>query len=298
MLKSSSLNRIMRMTLLLFVLVILYLFPNNNNEYNLKVVKATSSNYHDIFLLDKNNYVSKTTISVKSIEKEKLALDLLNSLVIDGINKNKIPSSFKAIIPKNTTIDKVKVDNEHILVSFSEDILKEENNKEKMIECIVYTLTSIPNIKYVNILVNEKENNYFKNEYTRDIGINKKIDITSLNDINNVTIYYVSSNNNVNYYIPVTKYINSKDDKINIIINELSSKSSYESNLMSYLNNETKLMSYTLEDNDLNLYFNEAILNSKKDNKILEEVIYSISYSIKDSIEVSNIHFYVNDKEI
>ena len=298
MLKSSSLNRIMRMTLLLFVLVILYLSPNNNNEYNLKVVKATSSNYHDIFLLDKNNYVSKTTISVKSIEKEKLALDLLNSLVIDGINKNKIPSSFKAIIPKNTTIDKVKVDNEHILVSFSEDILKEENNKEKMIECIVYTLTSIPNIKYVNILVNEKENNYFKNEYTRDIGINKKIDITSLNDINNVTIYYVSSNNNVNYYIPVTKYINSKDDKINIIINELSSKSSYESNLMSYLNNETKLMSYTLEDNDLNLYFNEAILNSKKDNKILEEVIYSISYSIKDSIEVSNIHFYVNDKEI
>ena len=298
MLKSSSLNRIMRMTLLLFVLVILYLFPNNNNEYNLKVVKSTSSNYHDIFLLDKNNYVSKTTISVKSIEKEKLALDLLNSLVIDGINKNKIPSSFKAIIPKNTTIDKVKVDNEHILVSFSEDILKEENNKEKMIECIVYTLTSIPNIKYVNILVNEKENNYFKNEYTRDIGINKKIDITSLNDINNVTIYYVSSNNNVNYYIPVTKYINSKDDKINIIINELSSKSSYESNLMSYLNNETKLMSYTLEDNDLNLYFNEAILNSKKDNKILEEVIYSISYSIKDSIEVSNIHFYVNDKEI
>ena len=41
-------------------------------EYNLtKIVNNDiKSNYHDIFLIDKNNYVAKTTISVKSIEKE------------------------------------------------------------------------------------------------------------------------------------------------------------------------------------------------------------------------------------
>ena len=296
MIKRSSLNRIIKMTMFLFILFILYLFPNKN-VYNLKTVKTSTSNYHDIYLLDKNNYVSKTTISVKSIEKEKLAIDLLNSLIINGINKNKIPNSFSAVIPENTKIQKLKVNNEHVLVSFSNDILK-TNNKEKMIESIVYTLTSISNIKYVNILVEDKENYFFKKEYTRDIGINKKTDISTLNDISRITIYYVSSENNVNYYIPVTKYINSKDDKVKIIIEELSSKSSYESNLMSYLNYDTKLMSYTLEDSDINLYFNDSILNSKKDNKILEEVIYSISYSIKDSIPVSNVHFYVNNKEI
>ena len=69
-----------------------------------------------------------------------------------------------------------------------------------MIESIVYTLTSISNIKYVNLLIDDKEDSYFKPEYTRNIGINKKIDITSLNDINNVTIYYVSSNNNILIY--------------------------------------------------------------------------------------------------
>lgn len=296
MIKRSSLNRIIKMTMFLFILFILYLFPNKN-VYNLKTVKTSTSNYHDIYLLDKNNYVSKTTISVKSIEKEKLAIDLLNSLIINGINKNKIPNSFSAVIPENTKIQKLKVNNEHVLVSFSNDILK-TNNKEKMIESIVYTLTSISNIKYVNILVEDKENDFFKNEYTRDIGINKKTDISTLKDISRITIYYVSSENNVNYYIPVTKYINSKDDKVKIIIEELSSKSSYESNLMSYLNYDTKLMSYTLEDSDINLYFNDSILNSKKDNKILEEVIYSISYSIKDSVPVSNVHFYVNNKEI
>ena len=246
------------MTLLLFVLFILYLFPSKQ-IYNLDTISTSSSNYHDIFLLDKNNLVSKTTISVKSIEKEKMSEDLLYSLIINGRNKDKIPSGFNAIIPENTIVQKVRVYNDLIIVSFSDNILKEKNNKDKMIECIVYTLTSISNIKKVNLLINEKENNYFKNEYTRDIGVNKKIDITSLNDINNVTIYYVSKENNVNYYIPVTKIINSRDDKIKIIVDELSSKSSYESNLMSYLNYDTKLMSYTLNDNDLNLYFNPLV---------------------------------------
>ena len=297
MIKRSSLNRIVRMTLLLFVLFLFYFFPSKT-KYNLNTISTSTSNYHDIFLLDKNKYVSKTTISVKSIEKEKLAEDLLYSLIINSKNNNKIPSGFKSTIPENTKVQKIKVENEYITISFSEDILKEEKNKEKMIESIVYTLTSIPNIKHVVLLINEKENNYFEKEYTRDIGVNKIIDITSLNDINSITLYYVSKENNVNYYIPVTKYINSKDDKIKIIIDELSSKSSYESNLMSYLNYETKLMSYTLDENDLKLYFNDAILNSKEDSKILEEVIYSISYSIKDTIEVSNIHFYVNNKEI
>lgn len=294
MIKNSSINRIIRTTLFLFVLFLLYLFPSKK-VYNLNVINTGASNYHDIYLIDKNNYVSKTTISVKSIEKEKLARDLLESLIIDGKNKDKIPSGFKAIIPEKTIVNKVRVDNDRITVSFSDRI--KNAKKEKMIECIVYTLTSINNIKYVELLVDNKEDSYFDKEYTRSIGINKKNELTSLHNINDITIYYVSNMNNVNYYIPVTKYINNKEDKIKIIIDELSSKSSYESNLMSYLNYDTKLTNYTIKGDDLNLYFTDSILNSSSDNKILEEVIYSVSYSIKESYEVNNIHFFVNDKE-
>lgn len=294
MIKNSSINRIIRTTLFLFVLFLLYLFPSKK-VYNLNIINTGASNYHDIYLIDKNNYVSKTTISIKSIEKEKLARDLLESLIIDGKNKDKIPSGFKAIIPEKTIINKVRVDNDRITVSFSDRI--KNGKKEKMIECIVYTLTSINNIKYVELLVDNKEDAYFDKVYTRSIGINKKNELTSLHNINDITIYYVSNMNNVNYYIPVTKYINNKEDKIKIIIDELSSKSSYESNLMSYLNYDTKLTNYTIQGDDLNLYFTDSILNSSSDNKILEEVIYSVSYSIKDSYEVNNIHFFVNDKE-
>jgi len=296
MIKKLSMNRICKMTLFVFIFFLLYLFPNNK-EYELKTnIVNKQYNYHDIYLIDKNNYVSKTNIIVNSIEKEKLAKDLLDSLTIDSKNSIKVPNNFKAVIPKKTKILNIKKENETIRVTFSNEITN-TNNKDQMIECIVYTLTSINNIKRV-ILSVENDNEYFKNEYTRNIGINKKYDITNLNDILSVTIYYLSKENDVDYYIPVTKYMNSKDNKIKVIIDELASKSTLESNLMSYLNYETKLINYEIKDDDIYLYFNESILNSSNDNKILEEVIYTISYSVKDSIEVNNIHFIVNDKEI
>ena len=212
-----------------------------------------------------------------------MAKDLIISLIVDSKNKSKLPDGFKSIIPKGTNLQKVSINNKYAIISFDENILK-TNNKNKMLECIIYTLTSINDIKYVKILVNEKENDFFDFEYSREYGINKEYNITSLKDINNITIYYVSKYNDVNYYIPVTKYYNSNDDKIKIIINELSAKSSYQSNLMSYLNYDTKLINYNIDNDDLYLYFDQSILG--EDDKILEEVIYSISYSIKDSYPV------------
>ena len=294
MLKRYFINNILKMTLFAGVLLLICIYPKNN-KYNLDTKHVSGTNYHDIFLIDKNNYVSKTTIAVSSIENKKLAFDLITSLIIDSKNKSKIPNNFKGIIPKGTNIQKITIDNTYLIISFDDNILK-TNNKEKMLECIVYTLTSIKNISHIKILVNEKENDFFDKEYTREIGVNKMYDLTSFEDINCITLYYVSNNDDKNYFIPVTKYINNKEDKIKIIIDELASSSSYQSNLMSYLNYDTKLINYNIEDQELYLYFNDAIIN-KADDKILEEVIYSISYSIKDSIYVNNIHFFVNDKE-
>ena len=52
MIKRLSLTKILRMTLLLFVLLLLYIFPNSNEYIETKQVNA-SSYYHDIYLIDK-----------------------------------------------------------------------------------------------------------------------------------------------------------------------------------------------------------------------------------------------------
>ena len=216
MIKEIFLKRILKMTLLLSVLVLFYIFPNNEpSSYDIAPV-SSSSNYHDIFLLDKNGFVSKTTVSVSSIEKEKMAKDLLKTLVVDSENKNKIPEGFYAIIPKKTIINSIKVNNETISVDFS-DKIKKTINKDKLVECIVYTLTSINGINKVYLTIDGKNKDFFIEVYDRSIGINKNIEIYNFHNLKTVNLYYISNNDNVNYYIPVTKYINDKRDRINII---------------------------------------------------------------------------------
>ena len=174
-----------------------------------------------------------------------------------------------------------------------------------MIESIIYSLTSIDNIKYISIYV---EGNILKELpnskkklntiLDRTYGINKEFNITTLNNTQKTTIYYVSKHEDYYYYVPVTKYMNSNISKIEIIIKELTSSKMLNTNLISYLNSNTELLSYNETDKTLLLNFNESILNDINTNNILEEVTYSINLSIKDNYDIKDVIYYVNDKII
>ena len=65
---------------------------------------------------------------------------------------------------------------------------------------------------------------------------------------------------------------------------------------MSFLNNNVELIDYKEENDILFLNFNEYLYDSE--DKILEEVIYSISYSVFDNYNVSMVMFEVNGEEV
>ena len=101
------------------------------------------------------------------------------------------------------------------------------------------------------------------------------------------------------YYTPVTKYVNNDNqDKIKVIIDELASSLLYESNLMSYLDMNVKLLDYEITDKVIKLNFNDSILSDTTSNHILEEVIYTISLSVFDNYPVQEVVFLVNNEEI
>ena len=102
--------------------------------------------------------------------------------------------------------------------------------------------------------------------------------------------------NDKTYYVPVTKYLNDNREKITIIIDELNSTSLYTTNLMSFLNQDVKLINCIENNEELILEFNDAILSSE--NIILDEVIYTLIYSIKDNYDVKKVTFLVENKEI
>ena len=177
--------------------------------------------------------------------------------------------------------------------------------EEAIIEAIVYTLTSINDVKYVIIYIEDeiltklpKSKINLPSTLDRSFGINKEYNINKLDNINKTTIYYINTFDNKTYYVPVTKINNDSRNKIEIIIDELSSNSTYKTNLMSYLNSNTKLMSAEEKENELKLSFNNSILDNIGDQKILEEVIYTISLSVKDNYNVDSVIFSVDNKEI
>ena len=306
MIKRFSLKKIGKYTILLLAVFLFYMFPKSK-EYSLEVSTPIKNNFHYIFLIDKNGYISKTKIDIIDNKKENLVNELFEAMTIDSKYKDKIPNGFNQIIPKGTKLLNKEIKDNVLILDFSKEFIEvKKEMEEKLVEALIYTMTEIEGIDTISIKIENKQftklpksgkkiDVYLK----RDFGINKIYDIDSLRDLTEVIIYYAAkTEDNYVYYVPVTKYINSNKDKIKIIIDELTSKISYESNLMSYLNYNAKLIDYSFNEDVLDLNFNEYLFDNNQDKKVLEEVIYSISYSIKDNYNVSKINFYVNSEEI
>ena len=178
--------------------------------------------------------------------------------------------------------------------------------EDKMIESLTYTLTSINGIDSIKLLVDGKElkklpnsNKLLPTFLDKSYGINKIYEITNVGNIDSYTVYFVNNVNDNKYYIPVTKYVNDyKQDKIRIIIDELASSFTYQSNLSSFLNENTKLLNYEVIDKQIKLNFNDMIFSDITNNDILEEVVYTICLSINDSIDIDSVVFLANDREI
>lgn len=310
MLRKMMYRKIIVSTSLLLVILMLYIIPSNNKEIEIEsqiLEYVYPNNLEAIYLLDNQDYLSRVQISANNKDLVSKSSDLIEALTINGKKKDIIVNGFKALLPENTKLLNVKLDKGILTI----DLSKEFNNikkeyEEKAIESLVYTLTSIEGIDKIVILIegtkltNLPNSNKLLPEYLdKDYGINKQYELTSLNDIYSYTVYYVNKYNNDSYYIPVTKYINSEEqDKVKVIIDELATSLTYESNLMSYLDQNIKLLDYEIKDNIIKLNFNNVILSDITSNNILEEVVYTIGLSLCDELDVEQVIFQVDNQEI
>ena len=311
MLKKMSIKKIIVSTTAIILLLVIYLIPSNRKDIDLKN-NSIEYNYNNvestIYLVDSNDYVARTTIPTCKCEGVDLAKDLLEGLVVGGTKNNIIPNGFRSIIPPDVTIKDINLQENILTINFSKEFLEvNDKDEDKMIESIIYTLTSIDGIDKVIIKVEGEVLNKLPNSKTniptvldKSYGINKSYDLSNLNDILSYTTYYTSTYNDTKYYVPVTKYINSKDsDVVKIIIKELGSSPIYQTNLMSYLNANAVLNDYELDNNKLKLNFNELLLNDLDKKNILEEVIYTISLSMNNIYDnLESVSFLVNNEEI
>lgn len=308
MLKRMFAKKIFLIVAITFSLALICFIPD---DYNLDVKQELEYVNNEtiksvIYLLDSNNYLGRTMVVTSNSQIEAKAKELIEILIKDGKGESKIPSGFKSIISSETKIKSLTFNDGLIKVDFSSELLDTNiENEEKIVEAIVYTLTSIEGVDKIIIYVDgeiltklPKTGINLPSTLDKSYGINKEYNISSYKDVNKVTVYYVSKYNDDYYYVPVTKYLNDDRDKIKIIIDELASSYLYSSNLMSFLNSNTTLLSSEINDNYLSLVFDQYIFNNQTTKDILEEVIYTISLSVGANYDVEQVIFNVGGEEI
>ena len=307
MLKKKMIRKIIISTSALFALFLIYLIPNEELDIKQSLeyidLDVTTNN---IYLLDEYSYLGKTEVVVNSKTIEDKVKELVEVLINGGVGENKIPNGFKSILPSETKILSAKYEDNLIKIDFSKDLLNiSKELEEKMIEALIYTITSVDEVEKViiyvegNILTKLPQTNItLPSTLDRNFGINKTYDFTNTKDINQVTIYYLNKHNDDYYYVPVTKYLNDNRDKIKIIIDELTSTNTYNTNLLSYLNSNTELLAIEEQPDILELTFNSYIFSDVDNKDILEEVVYTICLSVKDNYDVSEVVIKTEDEEI
>lgn len=281
-------RKIFYTTLTTFIIITIYTLSYSKNNVlrtNFELEEIINMNTTPIYLLNNNNYLTKVDIFLDTDNLE----DKPNAIIeyLKESNK-KIKTNYNGYIPNNTKINNIKINNNILYIDLSEELLN--GNISIIIPGLVRSLLCIENINKVDLKVNEKYIENYEGLLDNKISINSKYEISNRNNIAEVTIYYMSKDNN---YIPVTKYLNDDREKIEIIIEEL--KDSKNSNLISYLNENAKLLDYEEDNNILFLNFNESL--NDDDNK-LNNTLNEIAYSIFDSYNILSVMFKINDKNV
>ena len=287
MIKQKALRKIFITTLTMFIILTIYTIPNtykkdNILRTNLEIEEITGLNTDTIYLLNKENYLVKTDIFIDTNNLNNKIEKIIDYLMIDN---NKIPVDLYGYIPKNTKLLNYNIESNSLLLNFSKEFLNTKD-EEILITGIVYSLIELKDINEVSFQV---EGKFYKdyNNLNKSIGINKNILYTNTRNINKVVVYYLDKRDT--YYVPVTNYINDKRDKIEVIIDELKTT---KKGLISYINDNVKLLDYKEENSLLILNFNDKLKDNNSDSK--EKILNTISYSVFDNYDVNMVMFEIN----
>lgn len=310
MIKKRATRKFLICSAILFAIALVSLFPNSASSPSFKQELSytnTSANEEVIYLLDRYNMIGRTKIAMaENPNLTSKTREIMSNLISGNNSENNLPNGFKNIIPTDTKILSLNVEDKILKINFSREILNiKQEYEEKMIEAIVYTATEIDGIDKIIIYVEgdvltklPKSKKNLPATLDRSFGINKEYNIKNYKNIKATTVYYINKFNDDYYYVPVTKYSNDSREKIKIIIEELKSSPIHNSNLMSFLNSNTILLATEQEVNTLFLVFNEYIFSDMDTQKVLEEVVNSISLSVKDNYGIDNVVFKYKNEEI
>lgn len=294
MIISKIINKLYKMTLIMFLLLSVFTLINKNPEKvlrtNVEIKNIEEVPKTEVYLLSDNNYLVRANIYLESNSIEEKAKKIIEYIKIN--NKN-LPQGLNGYLIDNVTVNKVNIEDNNLRISFSNEFLNIKN-KDLVISGLVYSLTKLPNIETIEVLVEDSYLENYNYKLNKDIGINKEYLLNDRSDIKQVTIYYYTEINNIDYLTPVTKYINDEREKVEIIIDELSNN--VPDYLVGYLNDKTKLVDFKEDNSIMVLNFDKEFKSSN--NIINQKTTNLIAESIFENYDLNFVFFQENSKKI
>ncbi len=290
--RTKIIKKIFNTTVTMFIILTIFTLKTTTNSNvlrtNVEIDDITNLTTNNIYLLNKNNLLVKTKVFINNKHNKEIE-SIIKYLTITN---NKTPVGLKSYIPKDTKLLNYKLENNTLIIDLSKEFLSTAN-KQLVITGLVYSLLEIKDIDNIKIQVEGKPLEGYNEVLNKSIGINNEFLFNSRYDINRVVIYYVDKIDNKTYFVPVTKYLNDTREKIEIIIDELKENNN---NLISYLNDNTKLINYREEGNVLYLNFNEYLVDSNE--SVSKDIMKTIAYSVFDNYNVNVVCFETNSKRV
>ena len=290
--RTKIIKKIFNTTITMFIILTIFTLKTTSNSNvlrtNVEIDDITNLTTNNIYLLNKNNLLVKTKVFINN-KKNKEIESIIKYLTITN---NKTPVGLKTYIPKDTKLLNYKLENNTLIIDLSKEFLSTAN-KQLVITGLVYSLLEIKDIDNIKLQVEGKPIEGYNEVLNKNIGINNEFLFNSRYDISRVVIYYVDKIDNKTYFVPVTKYLNDTREKIEIIIDELKENNN---NLISYLNDNAKLINYREEGNVLYLNFNEYLIDSN--DEVSKNIMKTIAYSVFDNYNVNVVCFETNSKRV
>ena len=154
MIKNFAKRKFIITSFAFFIFFITLLFPSSEEINPISETTYISGYKTPIYLLNKENYVSRTEIVTKNSETISKIEELVSFLTIDSKNNIYLPNIFKPIIPKDTKVLSLDIQDKLLKINFSKEFLNlPKDYEEKLIESLVYTFTDLDEVDGLLILV-------------------------------------------------------------------------------------------------------------------------------------------------
>lgn len=259
-----------------------------------------------LFLIDANGMVAAQTLELPNPDTKEVATQVLEYLVKGGPVTSLLPNGFQAVLPEGTEVLGVNLQEDGtMIVDFSKEFKDYEAKEELVIlEAMTHTLTQFDSVKDIQLRIDGDPQSEMPvngtpiNEgYSRSNGIN--IDDTDTLDFVNskaVTMYYPKEYNDSRYYVPVTQYVNNKedDDTYASIVQALIKGPGLDTNVEQVFNSDTVLTNKPkLEDGVLELEFNKELLKEADQPVIADDVMETLVRTLTEQQQVKAVNIKV-----